>query len=192
MLNRSATRQKYSFERDLIADQTYPGLQEKFNTTALAFNVTEGLGAADNNTTAVLVSAGGFPDQRITADLKWVAPTASPNEDIGVLARCLTLDTGATYYYARVDGGLAKISKVVTSTFTTLTQSAFAVPVDTIVRIEFTVVGSQLTAVFTCGAVAGSPLTLTTTDTDIPSGGLMGFRSLTSSIWCSYVRAEEL
>lgn len=186
---------RYSHEKNLVTDQTYTYLQKKINTAAVGFNATEGLGVADNNSSVTLGTVGGPADQRVTADMKWVAPTVSPNEEIGVLARCRTMEStlpGADYYYARVDGGIAKLTKVLAGAFTNLAQSAFAVPIDTLVTIELTCVGNQITAIFTCGGVAGSPLTLQATDNDISTGGQMGFRSLTSSHWCRRFKQELL
>jgi hypothetical protein len=184
-----------TISKNLITDQTYTYLQKKLNTAAVGFNVALGLGVADNNSSAVLGSIGGFANQRVTGDVQWVAPTVAGGEEIGVIARCLSLEStlpGPSYYYARVDAGIAKLTRVLAGVFTNLSQAAFALPIGTIGTISLEAVGSQLTAVFTAAGVPGSPLTLSAVDANITTGGLMGVRSLTSSIWCSSLIMEQL
>jgi hypothetical protein len=171
--------------KNLVSDQTYDQLTKKLNTAGVAFDVTHGLGQAAANSSAVLINSGGFLDQEVIAKVKYASPTTAGAEEIGALVNVLSFDSpDANYYYARVDGGTAKITKVVDGTFTTLTSSAFALAQDDIVTITFSRVGNLLTADFESG---GTPATvnLSTTDSSLVAGGVMGFRSLSSAIWCS-------
>ena len=191
MLIKSAYDGQVALAKDLVGDQTFYGIFEKFNTGGTAFDVTEGFGAADTNSSLVLVAAGGFPDQRMTATMKYVAPSASGNEDIGVIVRAKALEApNASYYYARVDAGVAKITKVLDGVFSTLTSQAFVLPVDTLVTITFSAIGTALSATFDAG---GAPATvnLNAIDADIDTG-LMAFRSLSSSVYCRSFLAEEI
>ena len=124
--------------------------------------------------------------------LNFPAPTTAGNEDIGLLLRFMTNDSpDATYYYARVNGGVAKITKVVSGAFTTLSSQAFALPQGTNVTITFSAVGDLLSATFDAG---GAPPTvnLSAVDSDIPQRGIMGFRSLTSAVWCRSLAWDQL
>jgi hypothetical protein len=165
MLNKTDVKSRIVFAKDLINDQTYNGVNEKMNTSDLAFDETEGLGSDNGSSTAVTINVGGFDDQKIVAVLKYVSPTEAGGEDIGALLRLQTMDSpNATYYYARVDGGNAKITKVVDGSFDTLTQSAFALAQDTVVTITFSAVGNQLTALFQATGGSPSDVTLSTSD----------------------------
>ena len=195
MISSGDIRTRFSLTKNLISDQTWANINTKINVTNCIFDVTEGLGRAASESTAVLVCAGGFNDQRITADMKYVSPTATSASEIGVIARCNTLDnigTSESYYYARVDNDVAKLTKVVAGAFTTMTSTAFPLAQNVVVTISLSCVGSAISATFTSAADPGNPVTLSTTDTSIPSGGLMGFRSLSSSVWFRSFTAEEL
>lgn len=193
MLSRADLRAKISLEKNLVSDQTYTNIHKLNNVSGIAFNATHGLGEAANNSSVFALAVGGFNDQKVTADVKWVSPTTAGNEEIGVIVRFKTFHSpNADYYYARVDGGIAKLTKVVAGTFTTLSQTTYALGIDVVCRITLSVMGSLLTATF--AATGGTPadIQLSSSDTSIPSGGLVGVRSLTSSIWCSYIKGEEL
>lgn len=181
-----------SLTKDLVADQTTRNIQEKLNTSGLTFDVTEGYGfAASADSSGWVYSIGGFDDQRIVAVMKYVAPSAPGNEEIGCMLRCLTLDSpNATYYYARADAGNAKITKVVDGAFSTLTQTPFNLPADELVTIDFQVVGTQLDAQFS--AATPGTVNLSTNDSDIPNGGLAGVRSQVSTIWCRSSTVQQL
>ena len=181
-----------SLTKDLVADQTTLNIQEKLNTTNLGFDVTEGYGyAGAASSSGWFYSIGGFDDQRITSVMKYVAPSAPGNEEIGCMLRGLTLDSpNATYYYARVDAGDAKITKVVNGGFTTLAQTPFNLPADELLTLTFQVVGTQLDATFT--AATPGTVNLSTNDGDITGGGLAGVRSQSSTIWCRSSIIEQL
>ena len=184
---------KVLFEKDLVADQTFTGLTVKLNTGGREFNVTEGLGTSTATSTLVLAHAGGFDDQRVTATMKYVAPSTALDHEMGVMARFQTLDENADedYYYARVVDGEARITKVIAGSFTTLSQGAFPLPVDTDVTITFSVVGNALTAEFNAGG-APETVNLAVVDTDITQGGLCGFRTRTSAGYFSQITVEQL
>lgn len=192
MLSSANIRAALTLSKDLIADQTYDGFNKKLNTAGIAFDAVEGLGQAANNSSLIVVNLGGFANQRITSDMKWVAPTLAAGYEIGCIARALTLDTNASYYYARCDGDVAKLTKVVAGVFTNISTNAFVLPINTVVNVVLQCVGNTHTAIFTAAGVPGSPLTLSGVDASIPSGGLMGLRSLTSSVWWRNFLAEEL
>ena len=192
MINSNDVTTLLSVTKDLVADQTYTDLTKKLNTGGVAFDATFGLGDATATSSLVLVNAGGFEDQKIEAVMRFPAPTTAGIEDIGVVLRAMTFDgTDDTYYYARVDGGTARITRVVNEAFVNLTSQAFALPQNTDVTITFTAVGDLLSATFDAG---GAPATvnLSTTDNNIPRRGVMGFRSLTSAMWCSSLTWEQL
>lgn len=194
MLGSPNIRSLLTLSKDLIADQTFAGFNKKLNTAGMAFDAVEGFGQAANNSSLILVNLGGFANQRITTNLKWVAPTAPADYDIGAIARVRTIDSDTTtdFYYARVDGDVAKITKVDAGVYTTLTSGAFVLPAGTVVNIVLTCSGSNISAVFTAAGVPTSPLTLSTVNSDVPQSGLMGVRSLTSSIWMRSFLAEEI
>lgn len=193
MLNKADVKSRVVFTKDLINDQTYDGVNEKLNTSDLAFDGTEGLGSDNGSSTAVTINVGGFDDQKIIAALKYVSPTTAGSEDIGVMLRLQTFDSpDATYYYARVNGGSAKITKVVDGSFTTLTSSAFALAQDTVVTITFSAVGNQLTALFQATGGSPSDVTLSTTDSSIQTKGMFGYRSLNSTVYCRNFTVEQL
>lgn len=184
---------KLSFSKDLIADQTFTGITIKLGTSDRVFTVGEGLGVVTADSMLALLHIGGFDDQRVTGVMKWIAPSTPADHEFGVIARFQTIDETAdeAYYFARVDDGQAELVKKVGSSFITLSSGAFVVPSDTDVTITLEVVGSALSATFDAG---GSPATvnLATIDTDIPSGGLMGFRTRSAAGYCSSILAEQL
>lgn len=193
MISSADIRPRFSLTKNLVTDQTWSGFNRKVNVTNTVFDAIEGLGRAASESTAILVSAGGFSDQRITADVKYVSPTSTANSEIGVIARCDTLDGSVSnYYYARIDNDTAKLTKVVGGSFTTLQSTAFALAQNVVATVSLSCVGSTITATFESAASPGTVVTLTATDTDIPAGGLMGVRSLSSSIWIRNFTAEEL
>lgn len=189
MLSSADIPQRPWISKNLITEQNYDWLQKKLNTSGVAFDATHGLGEAASNSSMVLFSMGGFDDQHVIADLKWVAPTTAGNEEIAVMSRCLTAETLANYYLWRLDGGVLKLTKVIDSVFTNLATVAWALPVDVIATMELIIVGSQLTGRASASGMADEELTAS--DSDIPGGGLMGFRSLTSSVWCSAFQAGQ-
>lgn len=183
---------KLTWSKNLLTDQTYTGIVLKLNTSGLGFDAVEGLGAADNNNTAVLTTFGGT-DVRVIGIMKWVSPTTSPSDEIGVVARLTSLDSpNQTYYYARADGGFARITKVVNGSFTNLTSTAYALSANTLVTITFTIVGNQLSATFTTEAGSPTNVSLSANDSSISGFGICGFRTQSSSIWCRYLSVEQL
>lgn len=195
MISSGDVRPLFSLTKNLVTDQTWAGINKKINVTNCVFDATEGLGRAASESTAVLVCGGGFNDQKITATMKYVSPTATSASEIGVIARCNTLDnigTSESYYYARIDNDVAKLTKVVAGVFTTITSAAWPLAQNVLATVSLSCVGSTITATFESSANPGVITTLTATDTSIPSGGLMGFRSLSSSIWVRSFTAEQL
>ena len=195
MISSGDIRPLFSLTKNLVTDQTWAGINKKINVTNCVFDATEGLGRAASESTAVLVCGGGFNDQKITAAMKYVSPTATSASEIGVIARCNTLDnigSSESYYYARVDNDVAKLTKVVAGAFTTIQSTAWPLAQNVVATISLSCVGSTITATFESAANPGVVTTLTATDTAITTGGLMGFRSLSSSIWVRSFTAEQL
>lgn len=178
--------------KNFLIDQTTRNVHEKLNTSGLNFDVTEGYGySAASTSTGWVMALGGYANQYCEALMKYVSPTAAGSEDLGVLLRCLSLDSpNATYYLARCDAGNAKITRVVDGSFSTLTQTAYALPQDELVTITFTAIANTLTATFS--AATPGDVTLSTVDTQIPEGGSPGCRSLSSTIRCRSITCREL
>lgn len=190
--------QPISFYHDYITDQDMYGINRLQNTSSLDYDVTLGYGCSTNKSVIWGVQIGGFVDMRVTATMQYLGATTSQgSEEIGVIARLLTAHSpNATYYYARIDAQTAKITKVIDGSFTTLTQSAFALPPDTDVTITFEVVGNSLSANFITGT-GSLDVDLSTTDSDIDGstyagGGSAGCRSSSSTIRCSSILVEEI
>lgn len=192
MININDIVAKVSETKDLIADQTFTDLSKKANTGGITFDVAEGLGDNANITTVLLINSGGYPDQRIQAVMNYPAPTVAGFEEIGVVARLLSFDSpDASYYYARVDAGVAKITRVLNGTFSTLTSSAFALAQGVNVTITLTCVGDLISATFDAG---GTPATvnLSVTDSAVAQRGVLGFRSSNSAMWCRSLEWSQL
>ncbi len=185
---------KISLSKNLLTDQTYNNLTFRLNSAGRTFDVTYGVGTATETSTLALIHIGGFNDQSITATMRYRAPTVAGAEDFGVVCRFQSSEDVAstTYYYARCTAGFAKITKVIGGTFTNLSSSAFAVAADVDVTIVLTAVGNALTATFS--ATGGTPVNvvLSAVDSSIPSGGLMGFRTLSKTGYCSSFVAAQL
>ena len=196
MFNVTDARAKVSIIKNLITTQTYQHIHKLLNSTNVVYNATEGLGRAASESSIVLIGAGGFNDQKITCDMKYVSPTAAGSEDFGAILRCQTTHSTAPnmidFYWARVVAGQARIAKSIGGSFSTLSSTTWALAQNTVVTITFSVVGSNLTATFQ--AAGGSPgnVTLVATDTAIPTAGLIGFRSFNSSFYCRNFTAEQL
>lgn len=193
IVNTSRERNLVSVTRDFVTNQHEDNIIAILNTGGIGFDVTEGYGEGGSSTsTAFVLCAGGFPDQRITATMKYVAPTSKGSEDLGVLGRFFSW-SGANdeYYYARCDAGDAEIIKVKDGTFSTLASTPFALDPDVLVTITFTLQGNDLEATFSAASGPGD-VTLTVSDSDIPQAGLMGARSLTSTMWVRTITGEQL
>jgi hypothetical protein len=180
-----------ALSKDFTADQTY--LQSVVELgTASATVGANGIGTAGKNSVIVLLAPPA--DQRVTLTLKYVAPSASGDAELGAVLRYQTSAsdaTKATYYYARIKNGSAYIIKVVAGTFTTIAgPSAWAVTVGTTFTLVFEVVGSALTATFSTAALADK--VLTTTDSAIPGGGVPGARTLLTAGYLMTAQAEYL
>jgi hypothetical protein len=187
------SRTKLTLTKNLVTDQTFRNLVTKVNTPV--FDVTLGLGISTATSIVAMTTMGGFSDQSISAVMRYVSPTAQGAENFGVILRVKCVETGDTastdYYYARCQAGVARITRVVANVFTTLSSQAFVLPQSTDVTITFSVVGSALSATFDAG---GSPATvsLSSTDTQISGGGLLGFRSTSQTVFCKSFTAQEL
>jgi len=192
MINTNDVTSPLSETKDLTTDQTWTDLSKKTNVGGIKFSGSLGLGVDTSTSTVALINSGGYPDQKVTAVMRYSSPTTAGSEEIGVMLRILTLDgTDDTYYYARVDGGIAKLTRVLNESFTNLSTQAFALAQDTDVTITFSAVGNTLSASFDAG---GTPATvnLAVSDDQIAHRGLLGIRSLSSTFWCSSVAWEQL
>jgi hypothetical protein len=186
-----------SVNKNFVTDQAFTHFASALTATS-GFNATEGYGSATGDSKILASLFGGFNNQRITAIMKYVSPTAVNSENFGPIVRGKNLLTNTVrqYYQARVQAQTARITKVIgngaSDVHTNLGSGvAFALPQDTLVTIMLEVIGSTLTATFTAtglGTVTVGPVT----DTDIPANGVMGFRSLTSTMWCREALLEQL
>lgn len=193
MFNKRDARSGIYFVKDFVNDQTLTNVTKKNNIANIGFSASLGIGSDNGGSAVAIMHVGGFNDQRATAVMRYTPPTAIGGEDIGVMLRLRSFDSPAIdYYYARCNAGLAKISRISSGTFTTLSSTPFALSQSQDVTITFSVVGSVLSASFS--ATGGSPATvnLTAVDTIIPGGGLIAIRSQTSSIFCKSITIEQL
>jgi hypothetical protein len=183
-----------TFSKDLVTTPTYDGMTFRLNTTGRAFAGANGVGTSTATSTAAFIHAGGWPDQRITARMLFVAPTVAGGEDFGVMMRGQSLEDAASqnYYYARCSAGLAKLTKVVGGAFTNMATAAFPIAAGVPVDIMLEGIGSAIRATFQ--AVGGVPanVTLNAVDSAIPQRGLMGFRTLSSTGYCQSFTVEQL
>ena len=186
-----SVRAKQTLTKNLVTDQTWTNITKKLNVANITFDATEGMGyGAASTSTIALIMVGGFNDQKITATMKYVDPTTDAGSDLGVMLRVISADSPNTaYYYIRYDGGQARITKVLESGFQNLTSSPFTVTKNTVFTIEAQVVGTALSATFTSGT---SVVNLSTIDSNIASGGVMGLRSFSSTGWFRNFTVEEL
>lgn len=194
MLTKSDVTGKVSFYKNMITDQTFRYLNVRQNSAGVAFDVTEGLGEAASNTSVVVALIGGFADVRVYGDFKYVSPTSQANSDLGLFGRFTNPDHSGygngSYYYARVDGGVAKLAKINVGTFTTLSSTNWALAQGDVATITLVCRGSAISATF-YNAGLGT-VTLAATDTSIPEAGCAGFRSASSSLRCRNLGVDQL
>jgi hypothetical protein len=180
--------------KNLVTEQNYSGMTFKL-TGGRAF-IAGGLGVSGAAASCMaLVNAGGFPDQKMAATMYYTTGSTSGNEDFGVMVGFQSAEvTGDTYYYyARCSAGLAKLTRVNGGTFTNLSTQAFAVAINIPVIITLQRVGNALQATFS--APTNTPplsVTLNAVDSSVATGGLMGWRTLSSTGICSSYQAEQL
>jgi len=193
MLNRKDQNFKAFFIKDFLNDQTRSWTNEKSNTDDIELSASVGMGSDDGDTTVVLMGMGGFRDQYASARLKFISPTVTGSEDIGICIRILTMDApDAAYYYARADGGIAKLTRVSSGSFTNLSQSAFALAENQWCRITLQAVGNVLSASFVADGGTPAAVNLTAVDSRIPTGGSMCFRSMSSTVFCESFTGSQL
>lgn len=199
MISSGDVRSLVSITKDLISDQTYTYVSRVVNVVAAhGFDATKGLGTAEASvTTMSIVHAGGFADQKLTARMTFGSATSTANSSIAVCCRVLSKETspsGANLFYAaRVANGTARINYFNGTSYSSLTSSAFALLADEVAEISLSCVGTSLVATFeNVTSNPGVVVTLSTTDSSITAGGLMGFRSLSSSIWVRSFTAVQL
>lgn len=138
------------------------------------------------------IAAGGFPNQRITASMKFITPTVAGGEDISVLARYQSnfVAGDRTFYMLRQTAGEIRLVRVLAGTFTTLASAAFALAQDTFATFILTISGSALTGYIDDGS---SNVTLNATDTNILNGGF-AIRSgpTNSTVACRSFTVEQV
>lgn len=178
--------------KDFLGDQNYLGAFFKLNTGGLAISATEGLGTAAATSSLFVMTAGGFADVRVTGVMKYISPTTSGSEELGLIARVQQLDNTNQYYYARLQAGFARITKTVASVNTNLSSSAYVLAQNTLVTITLTVVGTQITAKFSATGGSPSDLTLSATDNAITGVGSSGARCTSSAWYVRSMRTEQL
>ncbi|MBE7466764.1 MAG: hypothetical protein HS116_25115 [Planctomycetes bacterium] len=154
---------------------SYDHMHPILNAAGWTLNAN-GVAVTTSTSSMMALMVGGFVNQKITASIKYTSPTNQGSEDIGLLARLYTNQTGyATYYYCRQTGGNFRIGKNVDGTFTTLANQNYALAQNTYALMILRVIGSSLYAMIDDGVQ--EPLELNATDSAIPGPGAMGFRS---------------
>ncbi len=166
---RDFQRELFSRTKNLLTEQTFLHLTSKVNTPA--FSATLGLGLATATSWVALVHGGGFSDQRVTAAMRSVSPTAQGAENLGIILRVQCVETGDAasthYYYVRCQTGNARITRVIGNAFVNLASQAFVLPQNGLVTIDASVVGDTISASFSAsGCHTGT--------TDLTTGGLYG------------------
>lgn len=160
------------------------------------WSVTGGKVETDSAADSIIgITFGGFDNQRITTRLSYFAPTASGFGDIRTILRMnTTWGSDDDYYYAGYSEGDIFIGKVVDSSFTTLASSTMTLNQDEILETIFEIVGTSLSVQFTNETTLDVE-TLSVSDSDVPTGGIMGFRSgpgATSTCRCHSFLCEKL
>jgi len=192
MFNITDIPNRVYISKDLTSDQTWDHMTLKFNAS-VTFSGSSGLGDNTNTTQLIVLHAGGFDDQRITATIKYTSATTEGTENMGVMVRYQAIDSNDdTYYVARLATGFAQIVRVVDTSFTAVASQAFALAQNVWVTITFSVVGSTLTARFEADGGSPSTITLTATDSQIPRAGMMGLVSFSRSMYCRDFVIEQL
>lgn len=185
---------KATLSKDLLAEQNYRNLMVRLNSANLVFSGTEGLGEAANNSSFLVALFGGTADYRVTGVMKYPSPTTQAQSEIGVVGRFTSVDqtavATANYYYARVDNGQAKLTKVVGGAFTTLKTDTFNLAQDVLVTITLQMVGTSIQATYSASGL--TTVVQSQVDSDITAPGVAGFRSLSSGIWCRSLTVEQL
>lgn len=190
MLTRADFITDISQSWDFVNVQDWSGVIARTNSTSTVYSAN-GLGCSSATSIGVVAAIAGSADQRVTATMRYVSPTASGTVNMGVRARIKSLQNSAdTYYYvARVHQGVAKLTAVNAGTFSAaISQAAFPLPVDTDVTIAFTLVGSALTATFRASGVPD--VDLSAVDTQITGNGFAGFGATSQTCICSAMTVE--
>jgi hypothetical protein len=173
-----------------IAD--WDQMQPYLNASAWTLDAN-GASVTSSASSGVQILVGGFNDQKITASMKFITPTTAGNENIGVMCRFFTNQSGyATYYFARQQKGIFRLQKVVDGTFTTLSSNNYTLAQNTWATFVLQVVGSALSASIDDGTTS---LSLTATDSAIAGPGCFGFRSGptdNSTVSCRSFTVEEV
>jgi len=196
-----ATPATYSWSKNLVTDQTFTDIFGLLDmTTAWAFDAVEGLGngAVADSAVAVLPTVAPnstLKDQKIIVELK--APNATL--ECGVILRMTGFSSpDANYYWARITGGRARITKTLAGVSTTIAGGAnpadlFPHNAGEVIKITFQVVGGDLTADFE-NLTTPDTHNLTVTDTDIAGPGQVGMRTgfTNSQIWWRSVSIQSL
>lgn len=185
---------KVYLAKNLVTDQTYPGVNKKLSTTA-AFDAVKGLGLdGTTSSVAILVNAGGFDNQKLTATMIW-GNTQGSTPSMQVCIRVNTWDTPTTdhsWYCARVQTGNARLTRVNGGSYTNISSTAFSWSAGDVITMSCAYKDGELTATFENVTTApGVITTLTGTDTSVPAGGSMGVRTLNASMWLQSFVAEE-
>lgn len=162
----------------------------EFSSGAWGFGAT-GVAVVAGTANRILITAGGWADQKITAVLS--STTAAGSESLGVYLRFITNETGyATYYYARQVTGNFRIQKIVDGTFTTLVSTPFTWTASTDHTFILQAVGSALSASISNGTTTVS---VSASDSAVPQYGAFGFRSgptNSTQIACRNWQVEEV
>lgn len=180
---------KTSFTKNLVSDQTVKDTLAILGSPV--FDVTYGHGISTATTIAVLMAVGGFNDMRVTGVMRYRAPTTAGAEYLGVMARVQSSSTTLpNYYFARQNAGVFKLSTCIAGSFANLSTGSFALPADVDATIVLSCVGNAITASISASGL--STVNLSATDSTFPTGGLMGYRTLSQVGYCSSISCVQL
>lgn len=165
-----------------IAD--YKGIQTILNVAGFTLGAG-GVTIAAASASGALITCGGMPNMRITASMKYIAPTVAGGEDLGVVLHWGSNVQAAdrNYIMFRQHAGVAKITEVAGGTGTTRASATYALAQDTYATFILERIGSAIRA-----KIDSEPdLTATITTGVIPAVGCAGFRcgfSVNSTMVC--------
>jgi hypothetical protein len=200
MISHTDIPAKFSLTKNLISDQTFIDLREIYTTGSGDFDVSNGYGVGTGTSSVgIIVLAGGFEDQQVTATMRAVAAS----DRMGVFARATRTDSGNEYYYyADIDNGKAKLQKLVNSATPSnlVAEQNFVFPTGADIVVTLSCVGALISASFQCATVAGdngvvgAPLTMSAAEdaVNLPRRGTMGWRTHLKPGWCRSITAEQL
>lgn len=171
-----------------IAD--YKGIQTILNTAGFSLDA-DGVKIAAASASGALITCGGMPNMRITASMKFVAPTVAGGEDFGVVLHWGSNVQAAdrNYIMGRIQAGVMRITEVSAGTGTTRASTAFAAVQDTFYSFMLERIGTTVRMTIDGANEISGPVTTSA----VPAVGCAGFRcgfSANSTMACRSFTVE--